>query len=282
MKNNFAKIKYIIPVLALSFVIAGQPAKAASLESATKDLDTAVKQFINAKDENTNDNLSAEDELSYRKKIVSSAIDLSTKEIEGTKTKLIAYNLTKDEKDLDKLRTQSIESLNILLINYQDFSDKLDAVIDINGLKDIAQSLKNYRESTHNPALAQAIDLSLLLQSRQLSVSAENRWDKIDSDIKKLDRANLIQGKLFIKMMTEAKSHINNAEKLTDKTRELMTAPVKEVTTEEIKPLTSDKEEIKPKTARELSESALTELKSSYDIFIKISNSIKKSLLKTN
>ena len=145
-------------------------------------------------------------------------------------------------------------------------------------IKDMARGAKIYREETYSPIVAKALEFILAFQTDKLVTGADVRYGKIETDIKKLEKADFIRTGFFSREMGESKKLISDARGLVEKAKSEVISPdegAKEDASDE--KATDAGKEVAP-TPRELCEAALVNLKSSYGIFVEISASVKKIL----
>jgi hypothetical protein len=268
--------KTIIFILLLATLITVTPkADASIIESAARNLDSSLNQLITAKDEATAEKtLSPEEDLAFRKKVVNDALILSFKEIEDIKGKLDSLNF-EEKSDENKVRGQFFIDLGEFETTYRDLQGRLDKETDVEKIKDIARYAKEYREKAYGPIITEIVDFILAFQTDKLVAGAGIRFGKIETDIKKLERASFIEIGYFNRQMEEAGKLISNAKELVNKAKAMVMENDidQEEEKEEVK---EEEEEIVPPTPRELCEAALIDLRSGYGIFVDISNSVKK------
>ncbi|MFA4999228.1 MAG: hypothetical protein WC519_00635 [Parcubacteria group bacterium] len=277
------KIKFPSVFAAIMILAIPSVSYASDLSSATENLNTSTNQLIEAKDGADINVLSAEEELSYRRKVVSDALTLSYKEIESAREKLDATSL--DEKsDSGKIRSAILLWLEEEEKYFKGAEDELTSEsLDLEGIKDLARDIKAHRDDNYNKKLADALDFIFALEASRLTDTATDRWNKIDTDLKKLEKAGLIKKDLFSADMTEAKKMIDGARALIEKAlsssvKIYLPAPEEEnqEVTENNNEIVIEEEEIP--SARDLFEAAIVNLKSAYGEFVKISTAVKKLL----
>jgi len=295
MKSN--NIKFIYLAVGL-FLTLPAGAKAASFSPETKTLDRSVSDLVSAKDDiGPEEKLSPEEELNYRKKVVDNALSLSLKEASTLRGKIEGISLS-DENEI-KTRKEILADLDDLEAHYKGSQKLAEKADKIEKIKELAVTERDYREKKHSVIVSRSLDFILVFQAESLVKNSSIRYEKISSDLKKLERANLISAGKFSEEMEEARKFIENAKSLMVKAKSLIIIAKKEDPVEkealdekaEISPLSVENiliekepaEEVKEKeisspTPRELSEAALTNLKSGYDSFIKISASVRKTL----
>lgn len=266
-------------LLIVSLIIAGSmmslpQASASTIDSAVKNLNTSLNQFVSAKDDASIDRLSPEEDLAFRKKVVSDALTLSLKEIEDIRNKIGTLKL--DDKSPEGIVSKQIlGDLGEFEAHYRDVRSSLDEENDVEKIKDVARSTKEYRDDAYSPVILKALNLILTFQTDKLVKSADIRYTKIGSDISKLEKANLIKDGAFDKQMGEADKLISGAGSMVEESKDIVLDRNKDKNIDNIYDAPKDEKIVSP---RELCEAALVNLKSSYGIFIDISSAIKKAL----
>ena len=270
-----------------------KPVFGAEIKANAENLTTSVNQLIEVKDDKSmSDAERLAKELEARKQVVKDALSLSLKEISSLETSLKALK-TKDERVLD-FQSSSLEYLESAKTFYKEQSDVVDKLASMDEVKALAQKIKDYRDAGYNKKIERVTNFLLLNQIDGLIATAETRWQKIDSDLKKLERGAFVSPGYFDANMQKAKKYISDATNLGADAKEqiLKEFEAEKISAEEKLSLTTaspseDKTqvqdnipEIAPKVVnpKELAEASLTNLKSSYDIFLKISQSVKKIL----
>jgi len=160
------------------------------------------------------ENLTPEEQQSRRLEIFEKVLNLSIKETEGIINQLKALeNL--DEKN-SSLREQFLEKFSGFLEFYEEQKKNLEnpEEIDLAKIKNLAQSLKDWRENVYLPALKTAIDFLLINQQKIALEIAEKRHKKISADVEKLLKINLKGSDNLKKMSEQAADSINQARDL--------------------------------------------------------------------
>ena len=129
------------------------------------------------------------------------------------------------------------------------------------------------------------MDFIFALRTLRLTDIASNRWERISSDLQRIERAGLIRVNLFAPEMSEAKAMIDKARLLVEKSLNqieniYLPAPEEKPTplvTEVSDDTTIENKQIAP-TVRELCETAIDNLKTGYDAFVRISVAVRRLL----
>lgn len=260
-------------------------------------LTESVDKLIEVKDDKTiSEAERSAKELEARKLVVSDALKLSLKEVADLEKKLSDIK-TKDESVASFIKV-SLEYLANAKNFYEEKQNSLASLTDLEEVKNAAKELKDYRDNGYNAKIERMGNFLLLLQIQDLIATTQTRWNKISADLKKLERGQFITSGFFNTNMQKAQKYINDAAGLSKEAKDRI---IKETEAESPKLLgagageptitsapqtiteTPTKAEIAKEEApvvnpKELVEASLTNLKSSYDIFLKISQNVKKIL----
>lgn len=293
MAKNAAKIMLVAVVIAgliLPFLKTG----AAEKTEALKEVNEIVDDLINLKDD---DNLSKEEknsqEISVRKEALEKIIDLSLAEIQDLRQKLEALELA--DKSQKETKSSFLESLK----NFEEYYNGLRAELDkdqtIDSLKDLAKELKSWRAKEYIAKTQFILSFTLIHNEKLVLKIADERLDKINSDIKKLENAKMIKKNSFNSefasaMKSLAAAHLlnSNAEKIFSKSLEEIilassTASSSAVSIDGSEATTtiatSTKKSLSPEIEiKQLIEKSLKEIKNAYNNFLSISKAVKKKL----
>ncbi|HOF50391.1 MAG TPA: hypothetical protein PLH22_01790 [Candidatus Colwellbacteria bacterium] len=289
-KTNFIIAAGLVSLIAFF----PKPVLGAETKANAENLTTSVNQLIEVKDDKSMSDVERlAKELEARKQVVKDALSLSLKEISGLETSFKALK-TKDER-VSAFQKSSLEYLESAKAFYGEQAGIVDKLASMDEIKALAQKIKDYRDENYNKKIERITNFILLNQIDGLIATAETRWQKIDSDLKKLERGAFVSPGYFDANMQKAKKYINDAISLgADAKEHILKDFETEALTEESAPLTTTEittapsentatavnEEPTPKVVnpKELAEASLTNLKSSYDVFLQISQSVKKIL----
>lgn len=229
--------------------------------------------------------------IDQRKDILKEIISASQDEIKSLTDALGKLELTED---WSLAREQFISQLATSSERYKALEKKLaQKDVTLEEVKAIAKDLKDWRESAYGPELKTAGNMILLYQTEDVRRIVQARNEKIDNDIKKLDRQKLVNTETLKKYLAQADKSIKNAATLNAKAKDLYfketVAPLQpkakeEVQKEESKASEStsiestNSKEVKDTQdeIRELSKEALKELKAAYELFFKMNDRIRK------
>lgn len=276
----------ILPFITALFVL-GTLTPALAITEASKpstNIDKSVLELGTAKDD---DELSPEERLGKqidaRIKIITEVISLSIKEIGGLRDKLNQLPKFAHKSKEKEMQEDFLANLDAHEDYFNNQSKKLDDLKDEadqnklnDGLRDLAKELKDYRDNTYNPAIQKIVDFVLLWADENAVHTAKTRLNKVISDIKKLEKFGLIDKGTFRVQLDKASRLIASASDLQAQAKGLILNPPDETVEE------GDKEAAKEKLAkpkpRELIEKSFNQIKSAYDIFLKISKEVRKTL----
>ncbi len=225
------------------------------------------------------------DSALIKRQAIASALDLSVKQITDLKTKLNSLKFTKKSKEIEA-RKSIISSLDESAGYYSEAKKQLAGKKTADDLRELAKSLRDYREKSYLPVSDKASGFLLVFQTSKLVDTVNSRYSKVDSDLNDLENAGIIEQDQFAEEMTSTKKHIDDALGFLEKAKKTLLEPTPDAAdanTEDsalIAPAdntVADGKDISVSpTPREMAEAAITNLKYSYDSLIKISASAKK------
>jgi len=287
MNITHYKIK-IIFTFAL-FIIFVTPSVASAsilpiLSTLRQNLNESVNRLIEAREAGDVNILSEQNNLTHRKKIISDVLALSVQEIISVREKLNAAYIDK-ESQLWNIREIILRWLDSEEKYFKEIKERLDDDLGLNETKDLAREIQNHRNENFDANLTNALDFILILRTSRLTDIAENRWNRINTNLQRIERAGLIRVGTFTPQMLEAKKRIDKARSLTEKSITLIKnvyLPVLEGPTALITEISDDniiiKTEQEPSSIRKLSEAAIDNLKLGYDEFTQISVAARRLL----
>jgi hypothetical protein len=185
------------------------------IQESVQEVKDSTKNLITTKESET---LSPEEknkqELNQRLDIYKKVIALSVKEAEDTNNQLKKLaNL--DEKN-SAWRDQFLAVLEGFLKFYAEQNKILEKSeeIDLVKIKEIAQSFKDWREEIYLPEFTIITDFLLINQQRATLEMVQNRFNKISSDVLKLEKINFKGINELKKSLSLAANYIKEAKDL--------------------------------------------------------------------
>ncbi|MDP3052769.1 MAG: hypothetical protein Q8N22_02305 [bacterium] len=196
-KRTLSVLTYFILVSAASlitvnFASANLQQSFDTIKESVQGVKDSTTNLITTKDSNAlSPEEKAQQELNQRLDIFAKILDLSIKEAEDTISQLKALNNL--EERAISLREQFLGEFEGFLKFYNEQKDILGKPEEINlaKIKEMAQSFKDWRETNYNSELAAATAFLLINRQKATLEMAGNRFAKISSDVKKLKKANL-------------------------------------------------------------------------------------------
>ncbi|MBI2592948.1 MAG: hypothetical protein HYW37_02250 [Candidatus Colwellbacteria bacterium] len=274
-----ANLKYTALILA---TLIASPLALAAETPQPGSIDKSVSDLGNVKDDTE---LSPEEklvkELDARINILNDVISLSLKEIASQADKLEKLPRFADFSREKEMRGGFLADLDGYRVYFEDQSQKLSGLIgsnednpeNLNGeLKGLAKEIKDYRDNVYNSGIAKVIEFTLLYYNEGVLGTAKTRLAKISADIGKLEGLGLIEKGSVRSRLDKASGLIATAQDLHSQAKKLVLTSPPGIDPEKPKV-------IKPKNApRELIEKSLANIKSSYDIFIRVSKDTRRIL----
>lgn len=202
----------IASFLVASFIFIGAPhasAQAPAVQKAFEEVKTKLDDLISAKDENL------ADDFGLRIQAFKKVVEFSTEEAKTLKVKLLATELKEaDKKALATWKTGIEEGFADAIIYYEETLDALTTstpTFNLASLKSLASSFKEWRESSFMP-LAREVEGLLLVAGQEKALEiAGARLGKIESDVKKLERAKVKGVEKLTVLLAKSQAHFEDA-----------------------------------------------------------------------
>lgn len=273
------------------------------LQNALKNVQEGVDELTNVKNENSRESFNS------RVETFKEVLNLSLSEMENIKLRLLSLdNLTK--KGL-ALREETISWFDEVLKFYNSQKQDLkklenDENATINDIKNLAQKFKEWREINYLPKIDKIYNFILINLEKEAVQMAQNRFQKISRSLNQLKENNVKNLDGVFELLDKAKKLIQEGNELNQKSEDLFwqflipslieenssTSPTSsgEISSTEINSLSSTSsnssssatttEEINPQplSIKDLTKESLNKIKEAYQIFIEISNLVRKLL----
>jgi hypothetical protein len=253
------------------------PALAESeMRQAVQPVEKSLNTLVTIRD---NDSLSAsekaEQELAARKEVLKGALTLSIEETKNLadRLKLLPeFGAETKEKGMQNAFAGALQSYAVY---YEKQLTKVNDLDSDAAVKALAQEIKTYRETIHNPNIQNIVDFVLLFQNDSVITTAKTRHTKIVSDMRKLEKRGFIKAGVFDEPLGNAASLISKAETLNLQAKDVMFAEPKEKEGEdEETPI----EKEKAPSARELLVASFDNVRDAYTIFLSVSKDVRSLL----
>lgn len=277
----------------LSGAYLSTPARAQSntTKGALEDVKESVTTLINAKDEeNPND-------IVFRIETFKKVINFSIAEAKDLKIKLFGV-------DLKKVGTSTIAWKNRIMKNLDDtieyydsemsFIKEREATMTLAEIKARAESFKEWRENKYAPTADEINNYFLIEQQKQALETTKKRADKIRIDIEKLKKARIKTLDLE-KLFSKTDTLIKDAYELNDKAvllfyrTKILQLPqsedgvilseiIEEATSTTTSTIVNEVEKNPQLSIKNLVKESFAKVKNVYQIFIDMSNVVRKLL----
>jgi len=298
------KIQKILTLtLVLTFVLtntsfAQNANQSSNIQKAFENVKGQLDGLITAKDENQ------PDELTLRITTFEKVIDLSITEAKDLKLKLLGFETEAEDKELGSWKEKMIAGTAAALKYYEAEKQVAgeDKIIDLESIKTRAKKFKEWREMNYLPVLQETNEFFLIQQEGQAIQTAKKRAQKIGDDIKKIQKVKPKAASEFLKLLNRANQLIEEGNKKNKKAEEMFwetyivetkidvssssqaVAPNDEklsvATTSESKVVAnaSSTEIIPTLSIKDLVKESFAKIKDAYQIFIEMSNLVRKLL----
>lgn len=252
--GGLKKIFYLLGIIApftgaLVFV---EPAGAAAPSSTLLSADNSVA-------------LAPEEKLSKAKEDLTKALDLSLKKVDSLRSRLNELNFPELSREAE-LKDEALKGLDTYTDYYNKTKENLEKENSLEGVKALAKGVKEYRDATYTPGVEEIVKFVLVFYNEEVLGVANDRFGKIEADVKKLDKLGVIKESDFRGKLDEAKELLEKAANLQGEAKKLVLATSTDLVKE------------KKPSARDMLEESLNNVKTVYDIFLTLNQSVKKAL----
>lgn len=220
--------KYFSILITIAVLLSFAPAfdvgaQSTAAQKALEEVKDSVGTLIGAKDENS------PIETGLRVETFKKVLDFSITETKDLKLKLLSY---------DEFSTSTSTATSSLLVwgkssisklnNFLAYYDSQRAEIEKNAysitpedIKTRAENFKKWREESYLPVVDEITNFLLIGQQDNAIETAENRWQKVNSDVTKLKKIKFRKIGELEKSLKKAGESIEEAKVLNKKAREL-------------------------------------------------------------
>lgn len=213
-----------------------------------------------------NVDLTPEEKLAKAKEDLTKALDLSLKKVDSLKNRLNELNFPELSRE-QNLKDGALSDLNAYADYYNKAKENLEKKDSLEDVKDLAKDVKEYRETTYNAGVEKIVRFILVFYNEEVLGVANDRFDKVDADVKKLDKLGVIKESDFRGKLDEAKGLLEESAKLQGEAKKIILSAT-----------STDLLDEKGPTAKEMIEKSLNNIKTVYDIFLELNQLVKKAL----
>lgn len=269
-------------------------AQSSGVQKALENAKETIDNLVSAKDDKK------PEELLLRVKTLEQAFDLSIVETKDARAKLDGLNdLEKNEAVWRDTKLQELEAATNYFEtqrgNVEDNSKDITAA----EIKKIAEDFKTWRDENYLPTLNEVHDYFLIDQQTKTIEKAKTRAQKIDEDVKKLEKSKVKNIVSARKLLKNANTLITESQTINDDARTMFfdtfinsstsTATSSDETVATIKTKTETKnivdatstvasENPQPESIRDLVKDSSSKIRDAYKIFIDMSSLVRRLL----
>lgn len=212
------------------------------------------------------DGLSPAERTSKAKDDLQKALDLSLKKVDSLRVKLNDLKFPEDSRE-EELRLTYLKDLNAYAQYYNGADKKLSQLETLDEIKDLARNVKEYRDTTYSPGGERVVRFILVFYNEEVLGIANDRYNKIEADIRKLEELEFIKKGVFNERMGNAKDLLAEAADLQRQAKEMALNSSSGILVKG-----------KPVSVKDLLEKSLNNIKSVYGIFLDLNQATKKTL----
>lgn len=288
-------------VIGCVLLVNSASAQSPAVREAFEGVEEQVEDLVVAKDESQLDDLALR--ISTFKKVV----EFSVSEAKDLKIKLLSLDQIKET--ASSWREERINNLNQALVYYDEQQQLIEdeEIADLETIKSLASDFKNWREQTYLPVAEQVNEFLLIKQEQNAIEISKRRWQRINKDITKLEKANLKGVSTLRELLDNAGELIGEGGEINQDAQDMFfdryistvipeneeeistsSPPIATSSEEEVSAKTdtakSDAEDIEPpppplpSSIKDLVKDSLMKIKEAYQVFIEMSNLVRELL----
>ena len=209
MKKHTSIFIAYTALLALVIVPFHASAQTTGIQKVLESAKQTIDDFVSAKDDQQSM------ELPLRIKTLEQAMSLSIEEAKDLRDKLNDLdNLGTDEK---AWRNEKVKQIKAAITYFESSEKKVEDESDTlteADTKKAAESFKQWRNDNYLPVLNEVQDYFLIAQQEKAIQTTKKRWQKIDGDIKRLEKAKVKKIDSARKLLTDADGLIEESDTL--------------------------------------------------------------------
>ncbi len=200
--KRYASITLLI-VLAMSASPATRAhAQSQGVQKAFESVKESLDNLVTAKDDRQ------PMELSLRIETLRKVFDLSLAEAKDTRVKLLELEGLKGNEEIWRdISADSMKDAMDYFQSQEQYIDDNEKTLAVDDVKNIAKDFKDWRDKNYLPVFSAVRDYFLVNQQDKTIETARKRWQKIDADVQKLEKAK-------IKGIKDARTMLVSADKL--------------------------------------------------------------------
>lgn len=164
-------------------------------------------------------------DFSNRQQAFYKVMELAGAELQNLNTTLNDLKIDNASEEMNQYiqeKTEFLKTISQFDAHNQDTKDKISKTKDITGLKSLAIEFKSWRENTYNPQAQIIVNFSLLLQQKTILDTANDRLDKIQQDVKKLENLGIDQINKLNSLLDKSKKDLNEANQSFEKAKTIL------------------------------------------------------------
>jgi len=293
--KTFPKFFLALAVSLIIFLPTISRAQTSFFQNAFKNIQESLEEFIGLKTENSQD---------FHSRVVAfeKILDLTLSEAEDLRLRLLSLeNLTKKEKEI---RDEMVSYFDEVLAFYRSQKQDLKKLannenVSLDDLKNLALKFKQWREKNYLPQINRIYNFLLINLEKEAISMAFNRFNKINQNLSQLKEKGVKNLKPAFELLNQADKLIQEGKKLNQESENLfwlsltpflesnsstteITSSMSEIassTTSTTSSLNSFEESSSSTLSiKDLTKASLSKIKDAYQIFIEISNLVRKLL----
>ena len=209
---NFAK-KLLFYFLFLGLVVSGPVFGQENIKTALQNVVDSLDQLSKIKTAPLRGGkIKDAEELKIRKAAFKNILDLAAAESNNLKNKLI--DLEGLDEQFVELKDQYLKELGNHGNYYESVNVNLEKETALVKIKELATQFRDWRKIVYHPSLQKIINFLLIFEGRDVLQTAENRFNNVSADFKKVSGLEVIKNSPLANLLIEAGESLDKAKKL--------------------------------------------------------------------
>lgn len=200
--KRYVSITLLVALAMSAAPVARVHAQSQGVQKAFESVKESLDSLVTAKDDRQ------PMELSLRIETLRKVLDLSLAEAKDTRVKLLELeNLKGNEAVWRDISADTMKDALDYFQSQKQYLDDNEKTLAIDEVKGVAKDFKDWRDKNYLPTFSAVRDYFLVNQQDKTIETARKRWQKIDADVQKLEKAK-------VKGIKDARAMLVSADKL--------------------------------------------------------------------
>lgn len=188
------------------------------------EIKSVIQKISEIKDSSEiSDEKKSQTELQLKKKVLIDVIGLGKLQIDDIKEKLNSTSFPNNN-DWNKIKDSLYKNLDLFIKYYNAYQSKIneDKEFNLDKIKTAAKEINDYKKSTIDPKLRQINDIAITFDISSILDLANERLQKINTDINKIYKKGLINDGILKNMFEKASKYLAGANSANNKAKSVI------------------------------------------------------------